>query len=144
MPALAVLHRWKGAKFVTLHRNLRASAGSMRTTVDELCAQGLVMKNPGYGHPMRPEYVLTSQGSSLGACCDELLSVLDRIEARGLALSKWSMPAVFALRSGTLRFSQVRDGCPGITDRALSEQPRRCECRAQPVDDRERSDCHPR
>ena len=121
MPTLAMLSRWNGAKFVTLHKNLGASAGSMRTTIDELSARGLVMKNPGYGHPMRPEYVLTEPGASVGACCDELLAALDSIEARALALSKWSMPAVFALRSGTLRFSQIRDGCPGVTDRALTQ-----------------------
>ena len=121
MPTLAMLHRWKGAKFVTLHRGLGASAGSMRTTIDELSAQGLVMKNPGYGHPMRPEYVLTGRGAPIGMCCDKLLAALDSIQASTLALSKWSMPTVFALRSGTVRFGQVRDGCPGITDRALTQ-----------------------
>ncbi|MCH7944693.1 MAG: winged helix-turn-helix transcriptional regulator [Armatimonadetes bacterium] len=70
---------------------------------------------------MRPEYVLTEPGARLGACCDQLLAALDSVEARALALSKWSMPAVFALRSGTLRFCQVRDGCPGVTDRALTQ-----------------------
>ncbi len=141
MPALAMLHRRKGAKFVTLHKKLGASAGSMRTTIDELSSRGLVMKNPGYGHPMRPEYVLTEPGALIGACCDELLAALDSIEARALALSKWSMPAVFALKAGTLRFSQVRDGCPGVTDRALTQTLKRLAAGGLVV--REVSDAYP-
>ena len=121
MPTLAVLHRWKGAKFVTLHKKLGASAGSMRTTIDELIERGLVMKNPGYGHPMRPEYVLSERGEGTGACCDQLLRVIDSFDARKLALSKWSMPVLFAITPGNGRFGEIRAHCPGITDRALTQ-----------------------
>ena len=141
MPTLAMLHRWKGAKFVTLHRKLGASAGSMRTAIDELCARGLVMKNPGYGHPMRPEYVLTEPGAWIGASCDDLMAALDSIDARALALAKWSMPTVYALRSGTLRFGQIRDGCPGITDRSLTQALKRLSATGLVV--REVSDTYP-
>lgn len=121
MPALAMLSRLRGAKFVTLHRELGASVGSMRQAVDSLVSAGLVMKNPGYGHPMRPEYVLTVRGQAVGACCRDLWASLSSLSACEVALAKWSMPVVFALSDNALRFGEIRALCPGVTDRALTQ-----------------------
>lgn len=121
MPALAVLSRLKGAKFVALHRELGASVGSMRQAVDSLIAAGWVMKNPGYGHPMRPEYVLTDRGLAVGDSCRELWASLSSLSAREVALAKWSMPVVYALGDRDLRFGEIRALCPGVTDRALTQ-----------------------
>ena len=35
------------------------------------------MKNPGHGHPMRPEYLLTSSGEELAPWCRRLLDGSD-------------------------------------------------------------------
>lgn len=121
MPALALLSRLRGAKFVTLHRELGASVGSMRQAVDSLIEAGWVMKNPGYGHPMRPEYILTDRGQAIGDCCRDLWESLDTIDARAVALAKWSMPVVFALSERELRFGEIRSLCPGVTDRTLTK-----------------------
>lgn len=121
MPALALLSRLRGAKFVTLHRELGASVGSMRQTIDSLIEAGWVMKNPGYGHPMRPEYILTGRGLAVGECCRELWSALTSLSACEVALSKWSMPIVFALSHRELRFGEIRSLCPGVTDRVLTQ-----------------------
>ena len=121
MPALAVLSRLRGAKFVTLHRELGASVGSMRQAVDSLISTGLVMKNPGYGHPMRPEYVLTERGVAVGESCRDLWSALSSLSACEVALGKWSMPVVFALGDRKLRFGEIRSLCPAVTDRALTQ-----------------------
>ena len=64
VPILAVLHREKGAKFVTLGSRLGVSRDSLRRSLDRLTQQRLVRRNPGYGHPMRPEYVLTGTVTS--------------------------------------------------------------------------------
>ena len=127
MPTLAALHRWRGAKFVTLYKTLDASAGAMRTTVDELASAGFVVKNPGYGHPMRPEYILTKRGQRVGVACDDLLKGVDEANARKTALSKWAMPVLYSLRSSPLKFTEIREQCPGLTDRALTQTLKLCQ-----------------
>ena len=121
MPALALLSRLRGAKFVTLHRELGASVGSMRQAVDSLIEAGWVMKNPGYGHPLRPEYILTDRGQNVGDCCRDLWASLSSLSACEVALAKWSMPVVFALSDRELRFGEIRALCPAVTDRALTQ-----------------------
>ena len=59
VPVLAELHRTSGSRFVTLHRRLGIGRESLRRTLASLAEQDLVARNPGYGHPLRPEYVLT-------------------------------------------------------------------------------------
>jgi len=52
-PILAELHRSKGSRFVTLSNRLGLGRESLRRTLSALIDAGLVMKNPGYGHPLR-------------------------------------------------------------------------------------------
>ncbi len=59
VPILAELHRQRGSRFVTLARTLGMSRESLRRTLAALIESGLVGRNPGYGHPLRPEYVLS-------------------------------------------------------------------------------------
>ena len=120
MPVLASLWRGKGSKFVTLFRSLGASQGAMRATVDGLAARGWVERNQGYGHPMRPEYVLTERGRLVGQSCFDLLFLLAGSELEDAARSKWSMAVVYSLRGGQLRFRDIAARIPVATDRALA------------------------
>jgi len=52
---IADLHRLSGAKFVTLVNHLDVSRGSLSTSLANLIELGIVRKNTGHGHPMRPE-----------------------------------------------------------------------------------------
>lgn len=120
VPILAELHVASGAKFVTLAKRLGLSRDSLRRTLDVLIEQRWVMRNPGHGHPMRPEYVLTPPGRRLAPWCRRLVSVLTAIEARDIGLRKWSMPVVMALRTGLSRFSELRASMPALTARGLA------------------------
>jgi DNA-binding HxlR family transcriptional regulator len=120
VPILAELHRQRGSRFVTLARTLGMSRESLRRTLAALIDGGLVGRNPGYGHPLRPEYVLTTRGEGVAARGRPLVELL---RERGLAevgLKKWSMPVVYALAEGPLRFSELRDRLEGISPRALT------------------------
>ncbi len=119
-PVLAHLHRDQGAKFITLVNALGASAGSVRQTIDELIDLGWVRRNPGYGHPLRPEYILTRRGERLAPACDRLDLATRSLAVQDVALRKWSMPALYVVGPGPTRFSTVADTLPGITDRAVS------------------------
>ena len=78
-------------------------------------SQGLVRRDTGYGHPLRPEYLLTAErtpgserrGGSAG-----------RGRQRRL-LRKWSVPILAELGEHR-RFSELRNALGGITPRALA------------------------
>src|SRR5947207_13068422 len=59
VPVLAELRRERGSRFVTLANRIGVTRDSLRRTLSALIDDGLVERNPGYGHPLRPEYVLT-------------------------------------------------------------------------------------
>jgi DNA-binding HxlR family transcriptional regulator len=119
-PVLAELHRSKGSRFVTLLNRLGLGRDSLRRTLTALIDAGLVAKNPGYGHPLRPEYVLTERGAPVATACARLLSALDRLDANDVGLKKWSMPTVLALADGERRYSELRKRLPEVTARALA------------------------
>ena len=116
-PILAELERQRGARLVVLVNRLGAPRDTVRRTLDTLVEAGLVQRNPGYGHPLRPEYVLTPEGEPVARRCVRLL---DAIGGRAdLGLKKWSMPVLVAL-GGATRFSELRAALPGVTPRALA------------------------
>ena len=86
----------------------------------ELVELGLLDRNEGYGHPLRPEYLVLPAGAALIRPSVELVEALERRGATEPGLKKWSMPAVHALAGGPRRFSELRDALPGVTARALT------------------------
>jgi DNA-binding HxlR family transcriptional regulator len=118
VPVLAELRSRRGARFVELRNALAIPRDSLTRTLAALADAGLVARNPGYGHPLRPEYVLTAEGARIAAACQRLLAELDGLQ--DVALRKWSMPVVRALSGSRLRFSELRDALPGVTSRSLA------------------------
>jgi DNA-binding HxlR family transcriptional regulator len=120
VPVLAELERSSGCKFVTLVRRLGVSRDSLRHTLEALIENGWVLRNPGYGHPLRPEYVLTPQGAELAPACRRLLRVLRRLGVEETGLRKWTLPVILSLGRGPGRFSDLLGLLPGVTSRALA------------------------
>lgn len=121
VPILAELERSRGARFVTLAHRLGLGRESLTRTLAALVSAGLVERNPGYGHPLRPEYILTGAGKRLGPHAVALADALAALELRDVGLRKWSMPVVFALApDGGRRFSELRAALPGSTPRAMT------------------------
>ena len=120
VPVLAELHAGRGAKFVTLQRRLGASREAMRAALDDLAERGFVARNPGYGHPLRPEYVLTAKGRRHAPACARLVGLLRRLELWRMGLRKWPLLVTLAIRSCGGRFNDLKAGLPGITARALT------------------------
>jgi len=119
IPVLAELHRTGGTRFVTLCRRTGAGGESVRRALSGLIGRGLVARNPGYGHPLRPECVLTAAGARPAPACALLLDELAALGIGAVGLNKWSMPVLAALADDR-RFSELRSALPGVTPRALT------------------------
>jgi DNA-binding HxlR family transcriptional regulator len=120
VPILAELHRQRGSRFVTLARTLGLSRETLRQTLAALIDAGLVRRNPGYGHPLRPEYLLTERGLAVGGSCRPLMGALGRRKLEDVGLKKWSMPILSVLAQQPRRFSELRGDLAGISPRALT------------------------
>jgi DNA-binding HxlR family transcriptional regulator len=114
-PALALLAERGGARFIELQRRLGVGRESLTRALDALVGQGLVRRDTGYGHPLRPEYLLTTSGRSAAIVASGVLAVGDR----DVLLRKWSVPILAELGEHR-RFSELRNALGGITPRALA------------------------
>jgi DNA-binding HxlR family transcriptional regulator len=119
LPILSELYRNNGCKFVTLVERLKLSKDALSRTLNALLEQDLVMRNPGYGHPLRPEYILTAKGQQIGQAVFELMQTLERLEITDIALKKWSLPIILVLQDQP-RFTDILERLPGLTTRALA------------------------
>lgn len=130
-PLLAELLRGEtgagGARFITLANRLKRvnngreiSRESLKATLDFLIRHDYVMRNPGYGHAMRPEYLLAEAGYQIAPHCQALLTKLQTMRMPLLAQRKWTLPAVFAIGQGIGRFGELKAILPRITARALT------------------------
>jgi DNA-binding HxlR family transcriptional regulator len=120
LPVLAELHAQRGSKFITLVNRLGAHRLAVSDALHSLTTLGLVIPNPGYGHPLRPEYILTARGQHLAPSCTELLDRLHRARLADVGLRKWTLPTLLAIDQGAARFSDIRNALAPATDRALA------------------------
>jgi DNA-binding HxlR family transcriptional regulator len=95
---------------------------TLRQTLDFATAHGWVTRNPGHGHPLRPEFVLTEQGAGFGPGCSRVWRTAVLLDAIDLLGRKWVPPVLRVLSGGPARFGEMRAGLNehGVTDRALS------------------------
>jgi len=103
-------------RFAELQRKLEVGRESLNRALEGLLELRLVRRNPGYGHPLRPEYLITPEGSVVGGACARLLAAAPDHE---LLLRKWSVPTLAQLDQPR-RFSELRTALPGVTPRALA------------------------
>lgn len=120
IPVIAELYRRSGAKYITLVNSLDVSRASLTTSLNDLVDQGLVRKNTGHGHPMRPEYLLTEDGLVIGEHCLSLAQLVRQRKEADLAFRKWTLPLVAAIGGEVRRFHEVRELLLDATPRAIT------------------------
>jgi len=120
IPIIAQIHARSGAKFVALANSLPISRSALSASLHDLIALGIVARNEGHGHPMRPEYILTTVGEQLGADCEELVRVVTRRHADDIAFRKWTLPIVAAIGDQAVRFNEVRSALENASPRAIT------------------------
>jgi DNA-binding HxlR family transcriptional regulator len=116
LPVIAEIGRTRGSRFATLVGQLGVTGESLRRTLTYLQQEGIVERNEGYGHPLRPEYLLTYAGRRVAPHASDLMAALAGHEDVGL--KKWSLP-VLAELTESRRFSELRAALP-VTARALA------------------------
>lgn len=101
---------------------LLAATGASRTafaqSMDHLISLGLLERNPGHGHPLRPEFRLTPLGKTAG----QLASAVQRLsgeEDQDLLRRSWTLPVITTLHRPS-QFTAIKRRLETISDRALS------------------------
>ena len=113
---LAAFHRGVPGRQTALLQAVGAGRAAFGQSLGHLVALGLVERNPGHGHPLRPEYRLTPAGVVAARLADGVL----RVSQGGLVRRAWVVP-VLGLSRLPCRFTQLRAGLGPVTDRALSQ-----------------------
>ena len=117
---LALLYVSKGGKLVTIQKHFGISRGVLRVCLARLIEADLLIINTGYGHPMRPEYILTKKGESLGPFCDEMLKEGRKQNIEEVFQNRWSCPIIIRTGEQKIRFNELKKELVPVTSRALS------------------------
>lgn len=121
VPLLADLAAHRGARFVELIHRLGLSRDSLTRTLDAAATIGWVQRNPGHGHPLRPEYVLTEVGAAAAARSATIAAAQSAIGLPPDATTRWTLPLVAGIGAGYDRFNALSRLLAPATPRALSQ-----------------------
>lgn len=98
----------------------KASRSSFAASLEHLVRLKLLERNPGHGHPLRPEFRLTPQGVAAAAVAGGIVARVPDEEALSVIRRSWAVP-ILAVTGTPQRFSVIKSGLGVITDRALSQ-----------------------
>lgn len=127
IPILAHLHSGTPGRQAPLLAATGANRTAFAQSVDHLMSIGLLERNPGHGHPLRPEFRLTPLGKSAGRIAQRV-HFLTAEEDRDLLRRAWTLPVLTTLHTAR-HFNEIKRGLPKITDRALSQSLKTMEAR---------------
>lgn len=120
VPVVAEIARSRGARFAVLAKRLEVSAPSLRRVLAAAQGANLVLPNPGYGHPLRPEYLLTPWGEAIAQQCDDVVTAARVRDWPELVAHKWTLPVLAAVHTGCQRYGQVAQALPTATPRVVA------------------------
>jgi DNA-binding HxlR family transcriptional regulator len=121
VPVMAVLSRGGGARFAVLARELALSSNSLARTLAHLRETGWVIPNPGHGHPLRPEYLLSDAGMPVGVLCERVIAGREQLGLSVADLPRWGLPVIAGLAPEWSRFGELQVRLAPVTPRALSQ-----------------------
>lgn len=119
LPILAQMHAGVAGRQAPLLAATGAGRTAFAQSMEHLIKIGLIERNPGYGHPLRPEFRLTETGHAAAAMAHDIQKIAPPEDQRLLRRS-WTVPVLTTLNAPR-HFSEIRRSLPPITDRALSQ-----------------------
>lgn len=103
---------------------LQSATGASRTafgqSLSHLIDLRVVEKNPGHGHPLRPEYQLTPLGAALAPAAGAIVEMSQDTTHPTLIRRMWILPLLASLQKPQT-FTALATKLTPITDRALSQ-----------------------
>ena len=121
IPVIALLGQGRGARFAVLQHRLAIARTTLSRALNAATRLDLLMRNPGYGHPLRPEYLLTPRGETVAPACGDVVEAAASLEPPELGRRKWTLPMLAALETGGSRWSHLQERLPGCSPRALAQ-----------------------
>ena len=121
VPLIAALAARKGGRFVELLHLLGLGRESLSRTLQSAIEAGWVKRNPGHGHPLRPEYILTDLGEDAAHVCAAIECAQTKIALPPAALNRWSLPLIHLVDHGEHRFTALSRALPQSNPRAITQ-----------------------
>jgi len=120
LPVLALAGREEGLRSAALVARLGISRSMLSAVLGQLLGRGWIVRNPGHGHPLRPEYILAEAGRPVGAWCERVMEERRLLGLDGKGLGRWALPLVGRLDRRWERFSWLEAQLRPISPRSLS------------------------
>ena len=117
---LAQMDRGVPGRQAALMSATGAGRTAFRQSLDHLIDLGLIERNPGHGHPLRPEFRLTAQGEEIARIANRVEALAKQPSDQSLLRRAWSLPVLSVARE-PLYFGEIKSRLLPITDRALSQ-----------------------
>ncbi len=117
---LAKLHAGVPGRQAPLIAATGAGRSSFTQSLGHLIELRLLEKNPGHGHPLRPEFRLTQSGKEMAEVASRIVKAVPDEKDFALLRRSWTVP-ILAVTHKPQRFSAIKSDLYTITDRALSK-----------------------
>jgi len=118
-PILWSLHNGTAGRQAPLLVATGAGRTAFTQSMDHLVEIGMTERNPGHGHPLRPEFRLTKKGKEVAAIANQIKTAVDDSEHEVIRRA-WTLPILAELKAPR-HFNELKRHLPSITDRALSQ-----------------------
>ena len=116
---LALLHEGVPGRQAPLLAATSASRTSFSSSLHHLVQLKLLERNPGHGHPLRPEFRLTQSGIEAAKTANRIVTAVPDDAEFALLRRSWTVP-ILAVTDTPRRFSVIKSDLATITDKALS------------------------
>ena len=116
---LAAMHSGVPGRQAPLLSSIGASRTAFAQSLAHVVELGLLERNPGHGHPLRPEYRLTTKGAGVAKIAGSIIRVVPDDMEFALLRRSWTIP-ILTVTQTPQRFSAIKSDLFSITDRALS------------------------
>ena len=126
MNILALMHKGTAGRQATLLAKTSAGRTAFTQSLSHLIELDLVERNPGRGHPLRPEYILTDLGHYVAERAHNVSLIGQQATDSALLRRTWTLP-ILALSAEPIHFGGLKNKLLPITDRALSQSLKQLE-----------------
>lgn len=127
VPILSSLHEGVAGRQAPLLTATGASRSAFAQSIEHLIKMGLLERNPGHGHPLRPEFRLTKAGQAAASLANRI-HIASKNEDQNLLRRSWTIPILTSLQRPRY-FNEIKRDLSTITDRALSQSLKAMETR---------------